>query len=483
MLSRILTILFIGCTVLASAQKHKTDSINRLLVTADADTSKVTLLWNLSSAYNTFNPDSALIAGRQALTLAKDLKFVAGESRALGVMANAFISMGNYPRALEHYILKLKIDERLDNPRNLASVYINIGVVNSYQEAFDEALLYYLKADSIVRLHSIKDLDFYIALNIGDAYNRINSIDSAFRYFQKALNTAAISNDAGLMGAAMVGLGHCYFKEKQFLAAAAEYHKALPLIKAANDVALICEAKLGLAKLHAASANPDSSAFYARTAYLSAKENGFLNWQLDASIFLTNYYKNLQNTDSALYYMETQYALKDSVESKERIKELQIMSSNEQLRQIEMEETKQKQAEERRQQLQLLFIAIFIPGIFLITLLLSKIKIHVRIIKIMGILSLLIFFEYLTLLLHPAVAEFTHHTPVYELLIFVTIAAILIPAHHRIEHWLIAKLTYSAQRNHWWQRRKVVHMKTKSPSTVIASTTTEGDNENSTTNT
>jgi hypothetical protein len=58
----------------------------------------------------------------------------------------------------------------------------------------------------------------------------------------------------------------------------------------------------------------------------------------------------------------------------------------------------------------------------------------------MGILSLLIFFEFLTLLLHPTVKEFTHHTPIYEIMIFVAIAAILIPTHHRIEHWLIEKL-------------------------------------------
>jgi hypothetical protein len=54
---------------------------------------------------------------------------------------------------------------------------------------------------------------------------------------------------------------------------------------------------------------------------------------------------------------------------------------------------------------------------------------------------LLILFEYLTLLLHPYVKELTHHTPVYELLIFVTIAAFLIPTHHRIENWLINWLT------------------------------------------
>ena len=59
----------------------------------------------------------------------------------------------------------------------------------------------------------------------------------------------------------------------------------------------------------------------------------------------------------------------------------------------------------------------------------------------MGIISLLILFEFLTLLLHPLVAELTHHNPVYELLIFVSIASLLIPAHHRLEHWIIEKLT------------------------------------------
>ena len=75
----------------------------------------------------------------------------------------------------------------------------------------------------------------------------------------------------------------------------------------------------------------------------------------------------------------------------------------------------------------------------------SRIKIHIRVVKILGILSLLILFEYLTLLFHPYVATITHHTPVIEMFIFVSIAAILIPAHHRIEHWLIQRLINNRQ--------------------------------------
>jgi hypothetical protein len=88
--------------------------------------------------------------------------------------------------------------------------------------------------------------------------------------------------------------------------------------------------------------------------------------------------------------------LNDSINSKSRIREAQILTTNEQLRQLEIEEHKKIAAKERSKQLQLLFIGIFIPGFFLFTLLLSRRKIHVRIIKVLGILSLLILFEYLT---------------------------------------------------------------------------------------
>jgi hypothetical protein len=62
------------------------------------------------------------------------------------------------------------------------------------------------------------------------------------------------------------------------------------------------------------------------------------------------------------------------------------------------------------------------------------------VIKALGILSLLFLFEYLTLWLHPTVAELTGHKPIFEIMIFVALAAILIPLHHRTEHWLVERL-------------------------------------------
>jgi predicted lipase len=56
-------------------------------------------------------------------------------------------------------------------------------------------------------------------------------------------------------------------------------------------------------------------------------------------------------------------------------------------------------------------------------------------------------FEYITLFIHPFVAEITHHSPFLEIIIFVCIGALVVPAHHRIEHWFIKKLTNIHQKH------------------------------------
>ncbi len=460
-----LTLLFFFSIVPLFAQKNKADSLAILLAKEKTDSNQVTLLWNMANVCSVYNPDTALILSQKALYLAKKIKFKEGESMSLGIIANTFIKIGNYPRALEFYFQKLKFEEQQENPRNLAAVNINIGVVYGYQEEYRKALNYFFQSDSIIAVNHIDDLKYYTALNIGDIYNSLNINDSAFIFYERSLNLARQIEDGDFTGTSMVGLGHSYFKRGNDSLALKNYNDAMPYLHAANDEERVCEAAIGLAKLYDKQNLADSAEFYARQALELAKKDGFLSWHLDAAGFLSGHYKKIGRNDSALFYLETEQGLKDSINSKERIRASQVLSSNEQLRQTEMAEAKQKAREERSQQLQFLFIGIFIPGSFLFTLFLSRIRVHVRLIKLMGILSLLILFEYLTLWLHPYVLEVTHHTPVYEIMIFVAIAAILIPTHHRIEHWLIDRLT---QRNRRYTNGqltiKTFKFKTKKPS-------------------
>ena len=61
-------------------------------------------------------------------------------------------------------------------------------------------------------------------------------------------------------------------------------------------------------------------------------------------------------------------------------------------------------------------------------------------IKFFGVIGLLIVFEFLNLLLHPFLEKVTHHSPTLMLIALVVIAALLVPLHHKVEHWATTKL-------------------------------------------
>jgi tetratricopeptide (TPR) repeat protein len=443
LLKRCFFILAFFClTTTVFSQKPLADSLSRLLATETEDTSRVRLMWQLASKISVYNPDTALSLSQQALYLARAINYEEGQSRSLGILANIFMRIGNYPKALEINIKKLQLEEKRNRPENLASVLMNIGIVHVLQDEYRKALEYYAKADSVISKFNVEKLKYNIALNVGDAYNRLDISDSAYMHFNKSLEIARQQGREDFIGASMTGLGHSYRKMQDYQHSLANYEAGISHLQAVNDDETLCEATLGLASLYQQLNKNDSAVYYGNLSLSIAKKDGFLSPQLKASEFLATHYKKMKSIDSAFVYIGYVQELNDSVNSKSSIRESQIISSNEQFRQGELEENKRIAQEERMQQLQMLLIGIFIPGFFLLTVLLSRVEIHTRIIRLLGVLSLLFLFEYLTLLLHPTVARLTQHTPVYEILIFVGIAAILIPAHHRLEHWLIQKLVH-----------------------------------------
>jgi len=159
-----------------------------------------------------------------------------------------------------------------------------------------------------------------------------------------------------------------------------------------------------------------------------------------ASGFLASAYEEEHNTDSAFRYFKVLMATKDTLFSEERIKEVQSLSFTEQSRQQEIAEEKARSEEERRNNLQMIAIAVFIITFFIIVLILSRGKTRPGLLEFLGLVALLLLFEFIALFLHPYIANWTGHTPVFMLLILVFVASILVPLHHRLEHWVKQKL-------------------------------------------
>jgi len=232
--------------------------------------------------------------------------------------------------------------------------------------------------------------------------------------------------------------------------AAGEYDIALPFLRrtasyykqyGAPRPYLDAYLKNDFAQLFLATKIYDSSNDYARQALMISVPSDVKDQSMRSYEYLYKSFDETNQQDSLNKYFRLAMLTKDSLLSLEKVKSIQALTFQEQLRQQEADAEKIKAGEQRKLNIQYALIALSI--IMFITAFLVFSRTHVaneKIISFFAILGLLVVFEFVNLLLHPWVSLITNDSPVLMLLALVLIASLLIPMHHRLEHWIKEKM-------------------------------------------
>jgi two-component system NtrC family sensor kinase len=340
MKKNVLVISILLTNSLLFAQTKAVDSLRANLENEKTDTGRIVLLYQLSQAYQDSRPDSALLLAQEAYLASKKIKYIKGESWALNGMAFAFNSIGDFPKALGYYIEQLKIEETRGYADNIASVYLNIALLYNDAREYEKAIVYAKKADSIITVNKFEALSLYSLLDIGDIYEKKNDIDSALTYTKKCYAESIKAGNDLITGTALNNLGNIYFKSGNLPEAFKNYKAGLPYLSSSNDYTNYAESMLGLARIFERNRQNDSAVFYGKKAFDISSRNQFLLKAMDASVFLSGLYKKKNMPDSAFAYQETMIGLKDSVDSREKIRQFQNIGFSEQLRLRELEQEK-----------------------------------------------------------------------------------------------------------------------------------------------
>jgi tetratricopeptide (TPR) repeat protein len=420
------------------SQTQVIDSLKHLLQTEKRDSSRSLLFQKLSFEYAYNIPDSAMLFARQGFDLAKKINYEKGEIAGLGSMGIMYSAMGDDAKALEILLQALKISDGSTEKISarvlgfISSVYDNQGDVRkSLEYRFRQ-----LEAATAVNdeAHAMLAL-----VGIGASYSELDQLDSAMYFVQKGYRIAIRSLHRDLIETALNSIGNIYLKMKKYSLAMEKYKMSLPFELQANGESDISSTYLNIAKIFEYQSKDDSSLYYARVSYVTAALSGQL---LDATAFLADYFKKRHIVDSAYYYLSAVVATKDSIFSREKIRKIQTLSFNETMRQQEITAQKKEAEENHVRNLQLLAIGVFIPIFFLGVLLLSRTKVRPRVVEFLGILSLLLFFEFITDLIYPYVSRLTNENPIWEMLFLVILAALLEPLNFKLEHWVKAHLVH-----------------------------------------
>ncbi len=430
-------LLFIGLILTSivnlNAQKVNTDSLWQKFEHTKNDSLKLDAFFKLYAFYGSGGIDSNFYYSTKLIQICNQQNIP--RYNALGILYSSYIfyRIGDYKKVQEQISKARIIGEQIHDDEVIARIEnFNTFIEDDPYKNVEHLrkAVRYKKA-----LVTSDPVSITILGNLSAGFLKINQPDSAFFYAQKMYEHSIKLKDSssyinGVMGNAYLNMG-------QPDIALAFFRKSISRIKQFSTGA-IGRAFMPMAGYFEKMNQPDSAMYYwKKTFEFDPNEKTKLN----TSKKLYQYYLQKGITDSALKYMNIYIVKNDSINGTNKIAQLQAAKFEDELRQQELAKNIQEEEENRQHNIQLAITAIGILSAVILFLLLSRsFIIHHRAVAFLSVVILLIVFEFINLLIHPFLEKITHHSPVLMLLALVAIASLIVPLHHKLEHWATNKL-------------------------------------------
>jgi hypothetical protein len=444
----------------ANDMKKYRDQIN----SEKPDSTKAIALWSISGWFSEKkqSQDSAYYYIKKWYEFVKNkpnmLNQGYGKINALTYLSSQLRHLGRYSEAIKYSLELLKSvenenDKRAQNQaiKFLAQTYFEIGDYdNSVKYAShlkhlsekDTIHTFYTKLDTI-RLN-FNPYFYPPSLELlGRSYLEMQILDSALFYFNKygesIVFVKKLEEQITYWYDASLNMALYYFKKGDYSISESFLKKALVYFSPwsiENSVKCLQTLSQVYDKIN----KNDSCIYYLNSAYRLSKSESYSIGILTSSKFLSEKYEKIKNLDSALFYNKIYINLKDSLFSADVLKNVTIRSIEENIRQDEIISQKKAEAKSRTDNIKLSLIAVFIPIFALFVNRIRKTKKNnPKLTSILGVATLLMFFEFIALLIHPSVERLSNHDPVIMYILLLIIASILAPLHQILEAWAIKK--------------------------------------------
>ncbi|MEO7119883.1 MAG: hypothetical protein ABIY62_02235 [Ginsengibacter sp.] len=351
---------------------------------------------------------------------------------------------GDNTTGLEYYFKAIPLAEKSNDKRRLSSIYFDMSLIYFNLQNNEESVNAIRKGgenlpDKSHPLYNFMLAQYQRGMAMYFVYKK--QADSALSYAQSLATTSRKLKSPLFQFSAMYLNGAAYAVQGDKDLAETWFKKADALSDSLNSPYGVL--KFGITYIPFLMDNKQlvKAKMQAQHLLSVGEQLGNNDLKLAGAGFMRQVFDSLHLIDSAYYYSRLEAVTNAEIFNQNNINKIQALAFNEQIRNIEEEAKAKAVEEERKQNIQFALIAFGIITFIIIFLLFSRsIVANEKLISFFGILGLLIVFEFVNLLLHPWLSSITHASPVLMLLALVAIASLLIPFHHKMEHWIKEKM-------------------------------------------
>ncbi len=306
----------------------------------------------------------SITISRQAIGLAKTIKYYKGEANGLKNIGMVYYMKGKYVETLDYWNQSLEAFQKVSDNVGVSNMLNNIGAIYFNQGADDKALEYSLKSlqlaekiNDTLRMvsalinvgsiyHNKKDpvalnyllkvipmveasgnTEAYVVVtgDVGEIYYDANDDKNALEYFNKSVNAAGTDFSSAF---SVNGIGKIYLREEEYPLALSSHEKAYKIAEKFDDKLQLIRSLRGTADVYIKQRKLVIALEYYNQA-LTIAEN-----MDDVNIELKDLYQEMASAYSLnrdytnAYQFQTKYAnIKDTlynIESKKRLNQLQF---------------------------------------------------------------------------------------------------------------------------------------------------------------
>ena len=385
-----------------------------------------------AACFNLGLKEEIRINAKEELALAEQLGIDSLLSTACNHVGDALNGSADATLQLKYFYQGLDYAQRSGDPNYIGTAQKQIATVYKTLGDLPRALeLLKLALGNVTSDYQINRT----CCHLSDCYRLMGQPDSALYWAQRSNIITDPGSDPYAYARSYYVLGAAYAAKRERQLADVHFARAIEVADSFHVMIPLFGSLLGRGQMELEAGDIPAAIADGRRAMHVSSEGGNLEGLVGASDLLRRAYKASGQADSAYHYFELRVMYADSLINATNLNKLQNMAFAQELKEQEDAKAKSEAAAARSRNIQFGIIALIVITLGIFLLILSRTSVvGAKAIKNLSLIALLLFFEFINLLVHPLLGEITHHSPLLMLLCMAAIAGLLIPLHHRMEH-------------------------------------------------
>ncbi|MBK6832068.1 MAG: hypothetical protein IPG92_15650 [Flavobacteriales bacterium] len=343
--------------------------------------------------------------------------------------------------ALRYFFLGREHALTAGDSNRLGGIDKEIGVGYKMMGHDSLAIEYLLRAQRNVTSQALVNRT---AAHLSEVYLGFGKVDSALYQAQRSNVVMEPGVDPYGYARAQLVLGKAYIAKGDSEQAAVFFKRCIAVCDSFRLVMPLTQALAAQARASFAAGNTEDAIAKGRQGYHVALQSTItLSDAIVAADIVQQAFRAIGQGDSAYTYLHRMVWLQDSLTNVSNLYKVQGMAF-------------------------IIALIVITLGIFLLIFSRTAV-VGAKAIKNLSLIALLLFFEFINLLVHPFLGRITNHSPILMLLCMAAIAGLLIPLHHRMEKLITNMLVSKNNRIRLEAARRTIEELEGSPGGTNAS--------------